>query len=77
MTLFALSYNKSKAIVIVFFLCALLVAYSRIYLSQHFLIDVLAGSLIGTGTAYFVFKLLNDKLEKFNSPLVKLKSNHE
>ena len=77
MTLFALSYNKSKAIVIVFFLCALLVAYSRIYLSQHFLIDILAGSLIGSGTAYFVFKKLNHKLEKFNSPLVKLRSNHE
>ena len=77
MTLFALFYNKSKAIVIVFFLCALLVAYSRIYLSQHFLIDVLAGSLIGSGTAYFVFKKLNHKLEKFNSPLVKLRSNHE
>ena len=77
MTLFALAYNKSKGIVIVFFLCALLVAYSRIYLSQHFLMDVLAGSLIGTGTAYFVYKKLNHKLEKFNSPLVKLKSNHE
>ena len=77
MTLFALFYNKSKAIVIVFFLCALLVAYSIIYLSQHFLLDVLAGSLIGSGTAYFVFKKLNHKLEKFNSPLVKLRSNHE
>jgi len=77
MTLFALTYNKSKLLLLLLFIFALLVAYSRIYLSQHFLIDVLAGSLIGTGTAYFVFKLLNDKLEKFNSPLVKLKSNHE
>jgi membrane-associated phospholipid phosphatase len=77
MTLFALAYNKSKVMVIVFFLCALLVAYSRIYLSQHFLIDVVAGSLIGTSTSYLVYKLFNYKLEKFNSPLVKLKSNHE
>ena len=77
MTLFALTYNKSKLLLLVFFIFALLVAYSRIYLSQHFLIDVLAGSLIGTGTAYFVYKKLNHKLVKFNSPLIKSKSNHE
>ena len=77
MTLFALTYNKSKLLLLVFFIFALLVAYSRIYLSQHFLIDVLAGSLIGTGTAYFVYKKLNHKLVKFNSPLIKTKSNHE
>jgi membrane-associated phospholipid phosphatase len=77
MTLFALTYNKSKLLLLVFFIFALLVAYSRIYLSQHFLIDVFAGSLIGTGTAYFVYKKLNHKLVKFNSPLIKTKSNHE
>ena len=77
MTLFALTYNKSKLLLLLFFIFALLVAYSRIYLSQHFLIDVLAGSLIGTGTAYIIYKQLNNKLVKFNSPLIKSKSNHE
>jgi membrane-associated phospholipid phosphatase len=33
-------------------LTGVLVAYSRVYLSQHFLSDVLAGSLIGVGTAW-------------------------
>jgi len=35
---------------IFFFICALLVAYSRVYLSQHFLMDILVGSAIGVGT---------------------------
>ncbi len=34
------------------FVLALLGAYSRIYLSQHFLVDVFAGSIIGTATTY-------------------------
>lgn len=31
----------------IFFLMAALVAYSRVYLSQHFLMDITAGSLLG------------------------------
>ena len=37
---------------------ACLVAFSRVYLSQHFLIDIFAGSMIGvsvTLTLYLVF----------------------
>jgi membrane-associated phospholipid phosphatase len=53
---------------------ALLVGYSRIYLSQHFLEDVLAGSLLGTGTAilvYFIF-LANGIIQnpKWSKPLI-------
>ncbi len=36
----------------VYFLLAVIIAYSRIYLSQHFLIDVLAGSVIGITSSY-------------------------
>lgn len=32
---------------IVFLLCAVIVAYSRVYLSQHFLEDILFGSVLG------------------------------
>jgi membrane-associated phospholipid phosphatase len=35
---------------LVFFILATLVAYSRVYLSQHFLVDILTGSFIGTLT---------------------------
>lgn len=44
----ALTYfTKKPAIQFLCFVLAVLVGYSRIYLSQHFAIDVLAGSLIG------------------------------
>ncbi|HYX08538.1 MAG TPA: phosphatase PAP2 family protein, partial [Bacteroidales bacterium] len=36
---------------ILFFLLAFLVAYSRMYLSEHFLIDVTVGSVIGVASA--------------------------
>lgn len=53
----ALSTNK-KIIHFLCFLLASITAYSRVYLSQHFLIDVLAGAIIGiAGTVgfYYVF----------------------
>lgn len=56
---------------IVFSLLAGLLAYSRVYLSQHFTEDVLAGAFIGTLTAVFVYVLLyvgpwsrNDSLDR-------------
>lgn len=39
----------------IFFVIAFLVAFSRVYISQHFFDDVYAGSLIGTVSALFVF----------------------
>lgn len=35
---------------LIFFIMGALIAYSRVYLSQHFLIDILAGSFIGVLT---------------------------
>lgn len=48
-------FQKSKKLELVLFLIALLVAYSRIYLSQHFLSDILFGSSIGLITACLIF----------------------
>ncbi len=42
-----------------FFFLALLVGYSRIYLSQHFYADVYIGSLIGTGCCILMFWLIH------------------
>lgn len=39
-------------------LLAGLLAYSRVYLSQHFTEDVLAGAAVGTATAYVVYRWL-------------------
>ncbi|MCB9046878.1 MAG: phosphatase PAP2 family protein [Chitinophagales bacterium] len=41
------------------FVCALLVAYSRIYLAVHFMADVYVGSIIGTGFTLLVVTLMN------------------
>jgi len=40
-------FTKRPAIHFLYFLLAVLVGYSRVYLSQHFAIDVLAGSFVG------------------------------
>ncbi len=45
------------------FVLAFLVGFSRIYLSQHFLIDVFVGSLIGSVVTLFSYLLLIDRLE--------------
>ncbi len=42
----------------VFAYIALALAYSRVYLSQHFTEDILAGAAIGTVTAYVVYRWL-------------------
>jgi membrane-associated phospholipid phosphatase len=39
----------------VFFLLAVLAAYSRVHLSQHWLIDVYVGSIIGVCFSILVF----------------------
>lgn len=49
---------KYRVVGIIFFLCALIVAYSRIYLAVHFLLDVYVGSIIGTGFVSLVFAVM-------------------
>ncbi|MCX6351767.1 MAG: phosphatase PAP2 family protein [Bacteroidetes bacterium] len=52
-------FVAEKRLGFLFFILAILVAYSRIYLAQHYFIDTLIGSLIGVLTAigfyYFAF----------------------
>ena len=46
---------KNTKLAALFFLAAIAVGYSRIYLSQHFLLDVFFGSIIGTIGTLVVF----------------------
>lgn len=46
---------KSRSAVMAGLILACFVALSRVYLSQHFLVDVLAGSVIGTFSALFFY----------------------
>ncbi len=56
--------SKNKAIKGLMFILALLTAYSRVYLSWHFLEDTVAGSFIGVFTVfltYFYFMKIKNK----------------
>jgi membrane-associated phospholipid phosphatase len=59
-TTLAFIYPKSK-FQIVFLFLALLTAFSRIYLLQHFLRDTVVGSLIGFATAFLLYWVLIER----------------
>jgi membrane-associated phospholipid phosphatase len=48
--------NKWKFVFLIF---PVLVGLSRVYLAQHFLIDVVAGSVLGVSTSIFFYRLFN------------------
>ncbi len=70
--LICLAFFSSKNYMkFIFLILALLTSFSRVYLSQHWLVDVTAGSCIGFTFSviyYFVF-IANNKLEHFNTTL--------
>lgn len=58
--------TKNKRISFIFFLFAFFVGLSRIYLLQHFLVDVWAGSFIGV-VITFIFYFIFESNEKINN----------
>lgn len=62
---------KNGFIQILLFLAAALAAYSRVYLSQHFVADVFAGMWIGTLFAVFAYIVVaNNRFSKFDKGLI-------
>lgn len=64
-------YIKRKWAQFLFFTIALLVGYSRMYLSQHFLVDVVFGAALGvlaSFAAYYISSLF--KSTKFDVPIL-------
>jgi membrane-associated phospholipid phosphatase len=57
-TTFALFWRLNHKLEALFATCAILFALTRVYLSQHFFEDILAGSFIGTVTAFLVWNYL-------------------
>jgi membrane-associated phospholipid phosphatase len=47
--------SKNQLLKFLFFIMAIIVAYSRVYLSQHFFIDIAAGSVIAVVSMLFIF----------------------
>jgi len=75
----ALCYNN-KLLKFLFFVMAFLVAYSRMYLSEHFLVDVYVASIIGTSVTLFCYQMgMNipwlNKFVAMDRPLIKLRSS--
>ena len=64
----------NKYIAALCFFMAIIVGTSRIYLAQHFLVDVYVGSIISVFTAMFIYFLFNKmnwlNTEKFNNKLL-------
>ncbi len=56
--------SKNKYIKIGCLIMAVAVAYSRVYLSQHFLMDIVAGSLLGTIISFFLYFWINPVIEQ-------------
>ena len=59
-SMLAILSNQPALKVLCFFLAAF-VAFTRIYLLQHFLIDTMAGALLGTIVSYLVYAQLFEK----------------
>jgi membrane-associated phospholipid phosphatase len=80
-TYFSLAFIcKDKYLKFLFFIVALSVAFSRVYLSEHFFIDIYAGAMIGSMVTIFIFYF--DKKSKWlnnaywiNSSLIKRNKN--
>jgi membrane-associated phospholipid phosphatase len=56
-----------KRLGLLFLLGAVVVGYSRIYLGQHFLPDVLAGSFLGTLTAILIYVFLSSRISAWTA----------
>lgn len=56
-------FSKNNYFKFLFFLIACITAFSRVYLSQHFLNDIVAGSAIGVITSLFVFAFYKQNIE--------------
>ncbi|MBR5435026.1 MAG: phosphatase PAP2 family protein [Bacteroidales bacterium] len=74
MALFS-SFSHRKVWCVCFFFVALFAAFSRIYLLQHFFVDVYAGACIGTAISVFVLFLFNRLIHISDSPLVNFRGN--
>lgn len=53
--------SKNKKWGYIYGVLACFIAFSRVYLSQHYFIDILVGSILGTSITFFVYYYLSKK----------------
>ncbi len=63
--LYLLFSKRSMALRISFFLFAMLVAYSRIYLGVHYPLDILVGFFVGVFWGIIIYKLMQFTFKKY------------
>ena len=68
-TVIAYQYKSKLSMQLLLVVIAVLVALTRVYLCQHFLQDIIAGSLIGTLISYYTSLFLESRLNRFDKPL--------
>lgn len=57
----SIKFDKTILLNLCLLLIAVVVAYSRVYLCQHFYEDIYAGALIGGWTTFFIYAFLIDR----------------
>jgi hypothetical protein len=72
-TILAYLHAQTNLARILCFVFALLFSLTRVYLSQHFILDVIAGATIGYLTTLLILKLSENKFEKLEVPLFQRK----
>jgi membrane-associated phospholipid phosphatase len=72
------AFTSNKMMQLLALLTAILLAYSRMYLSQHFLPDVIGGAVIGTITSLLFLQLFEQKnlLSHLDHSLFSIKRTH-
>lgn len=68
-TVIAYQYRQNLLIQICLVIIAATVAFTRVYLSQHFLQDIVAGSLIGTLISHVICVFYGSKFLALDRPL--------
>lgn len=53
--------SRNKLYQLLFFVTAVIVGYSRVYLGQHFFLDVLAGAVIGYLTSFLLLYIFRNR----------------
>jgi membrane-associated phospholipid phosphatase len=65
--LFLSIITKNKSLGLLFFLCALIIGISRVYLLQHFFIDIYFGSIVGVFLTILIYTFIENSYKFRNS----------
>lgn len=70
-TVMAFHFNRSYLLQFVFVSAAVFVAFTRVYLSMHFMQDIIAGSIIGVLISQILWVYINPRFNQLDRPLIK------